>query len=217
MSKKEFYDEVIASIVDLDDKKSIELANKAISMNMSILELINEGFSKGIQKVGEIWEEGELFLPELIMAANIVQDAMTLLLPYLKEGEKNTQLGTVLIATIEGDVHSIGKNIVATMLNAYGFKVIDLGAEVPAETIVDEALKNKADVIAVSALLTTTMPGQKRVISLLNEKGIRDQFKVIFGGAPVTKDWSLSNGADGYASNASDAVNVIKEMLHINV
>lgn len=215
MSEKEFYDKIIASIVDLDEEKAIELANKAISMNMNILSLINEGFSKGIQRVGEIWEKGDLFLPELIMAANIVQDAMTLLLPHLKEGEKSTHLGTVLIATIEGDVHSIGKNIVATMLNAYGFNVIDLGAEVPAETIVDEALKNEADVIAVSALLTTTMPGQKRVISLLNEKEIRDRFKVIFGGAPVTRDWSLSNGADGYASNASDAVNVIKQILNI--
>lgn len=211
MSK--IYEEILNAVVELDEDNAIELANTAIKDEIDVLEVIEKGYSAGIQKIGVLWEEGEIFLPELIMGANIVEAALKLLLPHLKEGQKSKKHGKIIIATIEGDVHSIGKNIVGTMLNAYGFEVIDLGAEVPADKIVDEAVKNEADVIAVSALLTTTMPGQKRVIELLKERHIREKFKVIFGGAPVTRDWTKSVGADGYASNATDAVAEVKKLL----
>lgn len=198
------------AIVDLEEEKAVEYAKKAIKENMNLLDVVEKGFAAGIRKVGELWEEGDFFLPELMRGAQIMQNCLDLLMPHLKsESEKITQ-GIVVIATIEGDIHSIGKTIVATMLRAYGYEVYDLGADVPAEKIVDKAIENKADIIGVSALLTTTMIGQKKIINILKEKGLENKFKVIFGGAPVTNTWVKECNADGFAENAIDAVKLVK-------
>ncbi len=215
MSLQKFYDSISDAIVKLDKEKAIELANKAINERMNILEAIEKGYGEGIRRVGDLWDEGEFFLPELMMGAKIMQECLNLLTPHLDSGSERKALGKVVMATIEGDIHSIGKTIVATMLQAYGFEVYDLGTDVPAEKIINTAIEKDADIIGVSALLTTTMNGQKKVVEVLKEKGIADKFKVILGGAPVTNKWTEECGADGYAENAVEAVKLAQTLLGI--
>lgn len=212
MNKKEFFEDIIKAIINLDENKALNLAEKAINEKMDLLEVIEKGFGAGIKKIGDLWEEGEIFLPELMLGGEIVEKSLNIMLPHLeKQGGKRAG-NKIVMATIEGDIHSIGKTIVATLLKANGFEVIDLGADVPASKIVETAIEEKADVIGISALLTTTMIGQKKVIDILIEKNIRDQFKIILGGAPVSKKWVNECGADGYADNAIDAVELVKKI-----
>ncbi len=214
MAQEQFYGEISDAIVNLDKEKAIELAKRAIAEKLNLLEVIEKGFGDGIRRIGDLWEEGEFFLPELMLGGNIMQESMDILLPSLKESGASASLGVVVIATIEGDIHSIGKTIVGTMLSANGFDVYDLGADVPAEKIIETAIAKKADVIGVSALLTTTMFGQKKIIEILEEKGMRDNFKVIIGGAPVTKEWTEQCNADGFAGSAVGAVKLVKNLLN---
>ena len=213
MLKEEFFKGISRAIVDLDEVKAIEYAKKAIKENMNLLDIVEKGFADGIRKVGELWEEGEFFLPELMRGAQIMQSCLDLLMPHLQSYSEKISQGTVVIATIEGDIHSIGKTLVATMLRAYGYEVFDLGADVPIEKIVEEAIEKNADIIGISALLTTTMTGQKKVIELLNAKNLANKFKVIFGGAPVTNTWVKECNADGFAENAIGAVRLVKSLL----
>jgi corrinoid protein of di/trimethylamine methyltransferase len=213
VSLEEFYDEIAASIVNLNEIKAVELAKRAINEKIDLLKVLENGFGEGIRRIGILWENGDLFLPELMLGGNIMQECMNLLLPHLRSDNKEYSPGTVVIATIEGDIHSIGKTIVATMLSANGYEVYDLGADVAAEKIIEVALEKNADVIGISALLTTTMIGQKKVIELLKEKGIRDKFKVILGGAPVTESWTKQCEADGYAENAVSSIKLVKKLL----
>jgi trimethylamine corrinoid protein len=216
VEKMDIFDEMAQSVVDLDMEKAKKLAHKSVEeKNLPLLDVIEKGFGEGIKRVGDLWDQGEFFLPELMRGAQIMQEAVNIITPHLDESGVRESKGTVLMATIEGDIHTIGKTIVTTMLRANGFDVIDLGADVKVETIIENAEKNSADLIGVSALLTTTMVGQKKVVELLKEKGIRDNFKVILGGAPVTKKWVKECGADGYAENAVAAVALVKEMLGI--
>lgn len=213
MSQESFYKEISEAIVSLDREKAISLAKKAIEENMNLLSVVEKGFGAGIRRIGDLWENGEFFLPELMLGGNIVQESMELLLPYLKTDKEDIISGRVVIATIEGDIHSIGKTIVATMLSANGFEVYDLGADVSAEKIINTALEKNANIIGVSALLTTTMIGQKKIIEMLEQRGIRDKFKVILGGAPVTQNWVNECQADGYADNAIEAVKLVKNLM----
>ena len=214
MAQEQFYGEISDAIVNLDKEKAIELANRAITEKWNLLEVIEKGFGDGIRRIGDLWEEGEFFLPELMLGGTIMQESMDILLPSLKESGASASLGVVVIATIEGDIHSIGKTIVGTMLSANGFDVYDLGADIPAEKIIETAVEKNADVIGVSALLTTTMFGQKKIIDILEDKGIRDNFKVIIGGAPVTKEWTEECNADGFAGSAVGAVKLVKNLLN---
>lgn len=204
---------MVDSIVNLDEEIAIKLANKAIKDNMNLMDVIEKGYAAGIRSVGELWEEGEYFLPELMSGAQIMQNCLDLLIPHLQKGSEEISRGKVVIATIEGDIHSIGKTIVGTMLRAYGYEVHDLGADVPAEKIIDVAIEKDADVIGVSALLTTTMFGQKKIIEILKERNLLERFKVILGGAPVTSSWVNECNADGFAENAIDAVKLVKSLL----
>jgi len=213
VSKENFYNDISEAIVNLDEEKAIEYAKKAVREKMKLLEVIEKGFAAGIRKVGELWEEGEFFLPELMRGAQIMQNCLDLIIPYLHDASEKISHGVVVIATIEGDIHSIGKTIVATMLRAYGYDVFDLGADVPVEKIVEEAIEKNADIIGISALLTTTMTGQKKVIELLREKNLANKFKVILGGAPVTNTWVEECSADGFAENAIGAVRLVKSLL----
>ena len=213
MSQENLFDEISEAIVNLDKEKAIQLAKKAINEDMELLDIIEKGFGEGIRRIGDLWDEGEFFLPELMLGGTIMQEAMNLLLPHLKVGSENISLGKVVIATIEGDIHSIGKTIVGTMLSANGFDVYDLGADVPAEKIIKMAIEKNADIIGVSALLTTTMIGQKKIIEILENKKIRNKFKVILGGAPVTNTWVNECRADGFAGSAIEAVKLVKSLL----
>lgn len=207
------YNEISRSIVNLEGENAIELANRAINENLNLLDVIEKGYAAGIRRVGELWEEGEYFLPELMMGAQIMQDCLDLIIPHLKSGTERFSLGTIVIATIKGDIHSIGKTIVATMLRAYGFIVYDLGADVEPEKIIEVAIEKNADVIGVSALLTTTMFGQKKIMEILKKRNLENKFKVILGGAPVTKAWVEECKADGFAENAIDAVKLVRSLL----
>jgi corrinoid protein of di/trimethylamine methyltransferase len=209
------YEKMAESVVELDMEKAKDLANKAIQEKLPLLKAIEHGFGEGIKRVGDLWDQGEFFLPELMRGAQIMQEAVSILTPHLEESESRETKGKVIMATIEGDIHTIGKTIVATMLKANGFEVIDLGPDVQAETIVEEARKHNADLIGVSALLTTTMIGQKKVMEILEKEGIRDTFKVMLGGAPVTEKWVKECKADGYAENAVAAVSLAKNLLNL--
>jgi len=209
----QIYREMSEAIVNLEEDIAIALANKAITDKLNLLEVIEQGYADGIRRVGELWEEGDYFLPELMMGARIMQNCLNLITPHLQNETERVTLGTVIIATIEGDIHSIGKTIVASMLRAYGFKVHDLGADVPIEKIIDEAIEKNADIIGVSALLTTTMIGQKTLIQKLKERNLENKFKVILGGAPVTKSWVDECKAAGFAENAVKAVNLVKTLI----
>lgn len=213
----EIYEEMAQSVVDLDLEKAKQLAQKAIDeKQLSLLEVIEKGFGEGIRRVGDLWDQGEFFLPELMRGAQVMEEAVKIITPHLGEKVKKLESkGTVIICTIEGDIHSIGKTIVAIMFRANGFTVIDLGVDVKIETIVETAEENNADVIGLSALLTTTMIGQKKLVELLSKKGLREKYKVMLGGAPVTENWVKECGADGYAENAVAAVALAKKLLNI--
>ncbi|MHA1188552.1 MAG: cobalamin B12-binding domain-containing protein [Candidatus Heimdallarchaeota archaeon] len=210
MSATEKYKEVI---IKGDRELAKKLANEAVKNKEDINKIIDE-FSEAIRHVGDLFEEGEFFLPELMRSAEAMKGAMEILTPTLSEGSKEDRIvGKVVIGTIEGDIHDIGKTLVAAILQAEGFEVFDLGADVPVDTFIEKAIEVDADLICISALLTTTMIGQKKLIEDLKAKGIRDKFKVLIGGAPVSKNWVEEIGADGTAENAISAVKLAKKLV----
>ena len=209
MTSKTEYKEVI---VKGNIPKAKELAEKAIAENIEINDVI-DSFSEAIREVGDLFEEGEYFLPELMRSTEAMKAAMEILTPVLSEGKEKRTFARVVIGTIEGDIHDIGKTLVASMLGAEGFEVYDLGADVPVTDFIDKAVEVDAQLICISALLTTTMVGQKRLVDLLIERGIRDKFKILVGGAPVTKKWTEEIGADGTAENAISAVKLAKKLM----
>jgi len=214
MEKKELLTRMEKSIVEGDKDETVQLAKEAVRENVDLNEVINKGYVPGIQKVGELWEKGEYFLPELITSGECMKAVMKVLQPELEKAKiKISSLGKVIIGTVEGDIHDIGKNLVASMLSANGFEVIDLGADVKLEKFIESAESEKADLICLSALLTTTMVGQKKVIQLIKERNLSGQFKVLVGGAPVTQQWADDVGADGYAENAMIAVKAANKLL----
>ena len=190
-----------------------DLARKALEMDVDLLQCIENGYGAGIRKVGALWEEGEYFLPELAQGADAMKAAMEIIQPALKARRQIRKVhGTIVIGTVEGDIHDIGKTLVATFLEANGFQVFDLGKDVPLDRFVEKAQEESADIICLSALLTTTMTGQARLVKTLEEKGLRERFAVIVGGAPVTPEYAKSIGADGFGTNA---VNALSEALKI--
>ena len=213
MNTEEFLKTVRKGIVEGNKDESVQLAQRAIAENMDLNEVIEKGYIHGIQKVGQLWEEGEYFLPELVTSAECMKAAMQILQPELdKDHIEVRSSGKIVIGTIEGDIHDIGKNLVASILSANGFDVVDLGADVKLETFIEKAEEVNADLICLSALLTTTMTGQKRFIELLKEKGLHGRFKVMVGGAPVNQKWADDIGADGYSENALTAVVAAKRL-----
>jgi len=213
MTKDDLFNDMARAIVEGDRHAAEALAKEALSRNLDLHEVVEKGYIPGIQKVGDLWERGDYFLPELITSAECMKAAMAVLRPALERARiADLSLGKVVIGTIEGDIHDIGKNLVASMLSANGFEVSDLGADVKLERFIQSALDMKADFICLSALLTTTMLGQRRFMELLKERGLRSQFKVLVGGAPVNQKWADSIGADGYAENAPAAVKLAKSL-----
>ena len=215
MNTESFLDSVIKAIVEGNKDESVQLAQRAITEKMDLNEVIEKGFVLGIQQVGQLWEGGEYFLPELITSAECMKAAMELMAPELKKAQIEVRsAGKIVIGTVEGDIHDIGKNLVASILSANGFEVVDLGADVKLETFIEKASELNANLICLSALLTTTMIGQRKLIELLREKGLYGRFKVMVGGAPVNQKWADEIGADGYSENALTAVDAAKELLN---
>lgn len=212
MDKKELFEAAAKSIREADMVRAEEVARAALKEGIDPLEMITEGFTVGIVTVGDLFEKGELFLPELVQCSEVMKKASDILSASIQD-EKKTKTGKVVIATVEGDVHDIGKGIVVSLIKAHGFEVIDLGRDVPVMKIIEKADQVDADIIGTSALLTTTMVGQKKLEEILRKEGLRDRFKTIVGGAPVTERWAKRIGANAYAENASDAVKKISELL----
>jgi trimethylamine corrinoid protein len=213
MNKDELLRSMNEAIVAGDKAAAAALGAEAVRSGADLLEVIEKGYVPGLQRVGELWEQGEYFLPELISSAEAMKAAMAVLKPELDR--KNIEArggGKVVIGTVEGDIHDIGKNLVASMLQAGGFEVYDLGADVKLERFIEKAEAVGAGIICLSALLTTTMTNQKRFIGLLREKGLRDKYKVLVGGAPASHKWADEIGADGYAENAVAAVKLVRTM-----
>jgi len=213
MNNEEFLNTIKKAIVEGDKDEAVQLAQRAITEKMDLNEVIEKGYIPGIQRVGQLWEEGEYFLPELITSAECMKAAMKIIQPELGKAQIDIRsAGTIVIGTVEGDIHDIGKNLVASILSANGFDVVDLGADVELETFIEKAEEVNANLICLSALLTTTMTGQKKLIEFLKERGLYGRFKVMVGGAPVNQKWADDIGADGYSENALTAVGAAKKL-----
>jgi corrinoid protein of di/trimethylamine methyltransferase len=214
MKKEELYSKMAAAIVEGRKSEAEDLAREAIKAKLDLTEVIEKGYVPGIQKVGDLWEKGDYFLPELITGGECMKAAMAVLQPELDKAKIQTKSkGKVVIGTVEGDIHDIGKNLVASMLSANGFEVVDLGADVKLEKFIEKAEETKADFICLSALLTTTMLGQKKAIELLKQKNLLGKYKVLVGGAPANQKWADEIGADGYAENAMLAVKLASRLM----
>lgn len=210
----ELFQAMAQSVIDGEVDDARRLAQEAIERGIDPLEAINKGFVVGVNYVGEQFAAGEMFLPDLVLAGEAMKAAVEVLEPELaRRGTERQMLGTVVIGTIEGDIHDIGKTLVATMLSTAGFKVHDLGVDVPVSTFIDKAREVEADIVGVSALLTTTMVKQRDVVEALEEAGLRSRVKVMVGGAPVTQGWADEIGADGYSEDAIGAVAVAKRLV----
>jgi corrinoid protein of di/trimethylamine methyltransferase len=210
----ELFNSMAQSIINGDADEAGRLAQQAIDLDIDPLEAINNGFVLGVNHVGDEFSCGNAFLPELVMAGEAMKTAVATLEPEMaRRGTHRQMLGTVVLATIHGDIHDIGKTLVGTMLSAAGFKVFDMGVDVPVMTIIEKAREVQANIVAVSALLTTTMVKQRDVVEALDDLGMRPQIKVMVGGAPVTSQWVQEIGADGYSEDAIGAVQVAKELM----
>jgi corrinoid protein of di/trimethylamine methyltransferase len=202
------------SVVDGTPERAAELAQLALRDGIAPLDAINQGYVPGMHHVGEQFAQRTMFLPDMLASAEAMKAAMAVLEPELKKnGEERLFLGTVVLGTVKGDIHEIGKALVGTLLQANGFRVVDLGVDVSAEKFTAEARALNASVVGCSALLTTTMKYQKSVIEMLEREGLRPRIKVIVGGAPVTRQWSEEIGADGFSKDAVSAVALVKTLL----
>lgn len=207
-------DQLREAIIGLEESKAKDIAKQGIEEGVDCLDMINQGIRAALDFMGERFASGAIFLPELVLAAKAADAAVEILEPdLLKRGGVPDKLGTVLMATVKGDIHDIGKNIVTLFLKSSGFEVMDIGVGKSSEEILDEAKKNEVDLIGLSALLTTTMPRMKEFIEFVKEKEPGNRFKVFVGGAPITRDFADSIGADGYGADAAAAVEVAKKLL----
>jgi len=201
-------------IIEGEKEVAEEHAKKAIEVGIPPLDAITRGFVVGVNYIGDLFGKGEAFLPELVMAGEAMKAAVAVLEPELKKlGEAREMMGRVVLATVEGDIHEIGKTLVGTMLSASGFEVVDLGVDQPAEKIIGKALEIDANLIGMSALLTTTMVRQREVIEELDKEGLRPRIKVMVGGAPITRDWAEKIKADGTSEDAIGAVQLAKKLV----
>jgi trimethylamine corrinoid protein len=214
MHKNEILEKLKNAVIEGDDDKAREGANEALEADIDPLEAMQMGLAKGTDVIGERFERGEAYLPELIMAGETFKVAMEILDPEIKRQQRDVApVGTIVMTTVKGDLHSIGKNIVATVLETNGFSVVDIGVDKGALQIIEEAQKASADAIGLSALMSTTMPAQKEVIDALRELDLRDEYRVIVGGGPVTQEWADEIGADGFGEDAVQAVELLKKLL----
>ena len=214
MDQNEHIDNLKNAMVALEKDDVVSITAKSLEAGIEPLVIIENGLLPGLSTIGEMFESEEIFLPELMKSAQIFQGAMDLLQPKIQEmGTDVKKKGTVVIGTVKGDLHYIGKNIVKLLMETSGFDVHDLGVDVDPFAFIVKADEVNADIIALSALLTTTLVGQKDVLEALESQGKRSKFKVILGGGAVTKSWSDEIGADGYAENAYGAVALVKSFV----
>lgn len=212
MSKEAIMEAAKQSIVEADEDMAMEALADAEAEGIDLVELLSNGYSAGMKELGDLFGMGEIFLPELIFATEVMKTISAEIEGKMDMSEVKSA-GTLVIGTVEGDVHDIGKGIVASLVKTNGVEVIDLGREVPAQNFVDAAIEHNAEFVGSSALLTTTMTVQKDIEEALKEAGIRDKVKTMVGGAPVTNRWAEKIGADAYCEDASDTVNFIMNWI----
>jgi corrinoid protein of di/trimethylamine methyltransferase len=211
---EELFRKMAQSVLDGDTDAAAALAKQAVEVGVDPLAAISQGFVQGVNQIGESFACGQAFLPELVMAGEAMKAAVAVLEPEMKRrGTERQVLGRIVLATVEGDIHEIGKSLVGTMLGASGFEVHDMGVDVPAARIIAKVQEVDANLVGLSALLTTTMVKQGEVIQELDKLGLRKKVKVLVGGAPVTRDWVQRIEADGYSEDAIGAVAVAKQLV----
>ena len=214
MGNQELFGKLSQALVDLNEDEVLALSNQGIEENVDPQQLIEQGLLPGMQQVGDEFENEEKFLPEMMQAANIFQSAMDIIQPKIEErGGASQKIGTVVLGTVKGDMHYIGKNIFKVLLETSGFTVHDLGVDVDPFSFIDKAEQTNADIIAMSALLTTTLVGQRDMIEALNEQGKRDKYKIMVGGGAVTPGWVKEIQADAYSETAFGAVKEAKKLV----
>lgn len=211
---QDLYTHLSVAVIEGDEELAVSLTRQALEQTLNPLEIINQGLAPGMDVVSDRFGCGEYFLPHLVMAGNTMKAALVLLEPALKASGLTRQVvGRVVLGTVAGDIHEIGKSLVGTLLTASGFVVHDLGVDVPTTRFVEAVRETGADLLGLSALLTTTMSIQGKVIQELVEAGLRDRVKVMVGGAPVNAQWAQQIGADGYAEDASGAVTLARQLV----
>lgn len=208
------YETATEAVIKGDDVLAAEMANKGLQEGIDPLELLTQGFIPGINQIGDMFDTGTVFIPGLILASKAMQKATDIINAAMPESNRQVQ-GRFVIGTVEGDVHDIGKTIVVSLLKANGFEVRDLGRDVSAARFIEEAEDFKADIIGSSSLLTTTMPAQQKLEDELKKAGLKERYKTMVGGAPVTQRWANRIGADAYAENATVCVKMAKELVGI--
>lgn len=209
------YKDLVQAMSECNQEEAMGLISRYIQKGAGVKDLL-DALTQGLKELGEKFSRGEAFIPELVFGGEIFHEAMKAMGPQMSKGggAQIKAKGKVIMATVKGDLHDIGKNLVTTFLTVGGYQVIDLGTDVPNEKLIDIIQKEKPDVVGLSALLTTTMLGQRQFMALLKEKGLRDKVKVMVGGAPVSQAWADEIGADGYGADAVDGKNKIDAMLH---
>ena len=212
LSKEELLAKLSECVVEMEEEEIVEVANEYIEAGYDALEGIMDGLIDGMEKVSELFEEEEYFVTDVLLCSDAMYAGIEVLKPHLTEDDKSGPAKKVVIGVIEGDTHDIGKNLVKILLDTAGFEIYDLGRDVPLEAFVDKAVEVEADIIALSTLMTTTMIGMKKVIEMLKERGVRDKVKVMIGGSPVSPRFAKEIGADGYSTNAVEAVKLARKL-----
>ncbi len=215
MTAEELFKHLIDSIVNGEGEEAVKAAKELLNAGVPPKDIIDKGISKGLEIVGRKFEEREFFIPDMLAAAEATKEVINLLKPLLLKSKEVEKREKVVIGTVEGDIHDIGKNLVVVALQGAGFEVVDLGVDVSAEKFIEAIKKEGAKVLAMSALLTSTMPKMKEVIDALRKAGLRDKVKVVVGGAPVREDYAKEIGADAYGKDAWDGVKKVKELLGV--
>lgn len=214
MTQEEYLQRLSDMIYEMEDEEIASVVQDYLDEGYDAMEAIDQGLIPGMDRAGAAFAEEDYFVTDLLFAADAMYNALDVLKPHLHQ-QSDQNLGTIVLGDVEGDTHDIGKNLVKMMLETAGFKVIDLGKDVPVQQFVETAVEHNAQMIAMSSLMSTTMENMRRVINILEDRGIRDQFKVLIGGGPVTLKFAKEIGADAYADNATEAVAVAKELLNV--
>lgn len=210
-NKEKLFKELADAVVDMEEDQAVATAEAVVAAGLDAYQAIEKGLSAGMERAGQLFDEEEYFIPELLMCSDAMYAGMDVLKPHIRQ-DAVEEKRRVVIGVIQGDTHDIGKNLVKIMLETSGFDVTDLGRDIPPARFVDTAKEIKADIIALSTLMTTTMDGMGEVVRQLNDQGVRDKFKVIIGGGPISQGFADRIGADGYAVNAADAVRLARRL-----
>jgi len=211
VNKEEIFKKLAEAVVNMEEEETVNICNQVISEKLDAYEAINNGLSEGMDQAGKLFDEEEYFVPELLICSDAMYAGLEVLKPHIKAKDENIKQ-KVVIGVVEGDTHDIGKNLVKIMLETAGFDIIDLGRDVAPLTFVEVAKEEKAKIIVISTLMTTTMEGMGEVIELLNKENIRENFKVMIGGGPISQGYADKIGADGYSVNAAEAVKLAKRL-----